>query len=181
VRVFDTALPDVKLVEPETFEDERGFFYESWNARTYAGAGIDAVFVQDNHSRSARGVLRGLHYQMACPQGKLVRVVSGLAFTVAVDIRRSSPRFGQWVGTHLSAKSRKQFWVPAGFAHAFLTLEDDTDFLYKCTDFHAPEHERAILWSDPILAIDWPLGDLQPLLSAKDAAAPLLADAETFE
>lgn len=181
MNVVDTNLPEVKIVEPEVFGDERGFFLESWNARDFAVAGIDARFVQDNHSRSLAGVLRGLHYQLVRPQGKLVRVVSGRAFDVAVDIRRSSPCFGQWIGVELSASNKRMLWVPPGFAHGFLTLEDGTDFLYKCTDFYTPEHDRSILWSDLQIGIEWPLAGAAPSLSAKDAAAPLLAEAETYE
>lgn len=181
MKVVDTALPEVKLIEPKLFGDDRGFFLESWNARTFAEAGIDAAFVQDNHSRSARGVLRGLHYQMVRPQGKLVRVAAGRVFDVAVDIRRSSPNFGRWVGYELSAENKRMLWVPGGFAHGFLALEDGTDFLYKCTDYYAPEHDRSMRWDDPAIGIEWPLSGLDPTLSAKDAAAPLLADAETFE
>ena len=181
MRVTPTALTEVLILEPRLFGDDRGFFLESWNARSFAEAGIDATFVQDNHSRSARGVLRGLHYQVAQPQGKLVRVVRGSVFDVAVDIRHSSPNFGRWIGVELSADNRKMLWVPPGFAHGFLSLEDGTEFLYKCTDFYAPEHERSILWSDPGIGIDWPLlpGE-QPVLAGKDAAAPLLDDAEVF-
>lgn len=181
MKAVDTALPEVKLIEPDVFGDDRGFFLESWNARTFAEAGIDAAFVQDNHSRSARGVLRGLHYQMVRPQGKLVRVAAGRAFDVAVDIRRSSPRFGRWVGYELSAANKRMLWVPGGFAHAFLALEDGTDFLYKCTDYYAPEHDRSMRWDDPAIGIEWPLDGLDPILSSKDAAAPLLAEAETYE
>jgi dTDP-4-dehydrorhamnose 3,5-epimerase len=180
VNVLDTGLSEVKLIEPKVFGDERGFFVESWNARSFAEAGIDAAFVQDNHSRSAAGVLRGLHYQLERPQGKLVRVVSGRAFDVAVDIRRSSPRFGRWTGVELSAENKRLLWVPPGFAHGFLALEDGTDFLYKCTEFYAPEHDRSILWSDPRIAIEWPLAGAAPSLSAKDRAAPLLAEAEVY-
>jgi len=181
VKVVDTDLPEVKLIEPAVHGDDRGFFLEAWNARTFAEAGIDAEFVQDNHSRSARGVLRGLHYQLIRPQGKLVRVVSGRAFDVAVDLRRSSPRFGRWVGFELSAANKRMLWVPPGFAHGFLALEDGTDFLYKCTDFYAPEHDRSILWSDPAIGIDWPLDGREPALAPKDAAAPPLAQAEGYE
>jgi dTDP-4-dehydrorhamnose 3,5-epimerase len=181
VRIVDTALPDVKLIEPQVFGDDRGFFLESWKARTFAEAGIDATFVQDNHSRSARGVLRGLHYQVVRPQGKLVRVVAGRAFDVAVDIRRASPRFGRWVGYELSAANKRMLWVPAGFAHGFLALEDGTDFLYKCTDYYAPEHDRSIRWNDPAIGIEWPLDGIEPILSPKDEAAPPLAEAETYE
>lgn len=181
MKVLDTLLPEVKLIEPKLFGDDRGFFLESWNARTFAEAGIDAEFVQDNHSRSARGVLRGLHYQMVRPQGKLVRVAAGRAFDVAVDIRRSSPNFGRWLGYELSAQNKRMLWVPGGFAHGFLALEDGTDFLYKCTDFYAPEHDRSMRWDDPAIGIEWPLSGLEPILSPKDKAAPPLAEAETFE
>lgn len=162
------------------FGDERGFFLESWNARTFADAGLDLTFVQDNQSRSARGVLRGLHYQLAKPQGKLVRVVAGRVFDVAVDLRRKSPTFGQSFGLELSAANRRMLWVPPGFAHGFLALEDGTDFIYKCTDFYAPEEERSLLWSDPALAIPWPLDGLSPIVSSKDIAAPGLAQAEVY-
>ncbi len=182
MKVTETRLPEVKIIDPVVRGDERGFFVETWNARAYAEAGLDATFVQDNHSRSARGVLRGLHYQIRQPQGKLVRVVAGRAFDVAVDIRRSSPRFGQWVGVELSAANKRLLWVPPGFAHGFLALEDGTDFVYKCSDFYAPEHERSILWSDPAIGIDWPLPDGRPpTVAAKDAAAPLLRDADLFD
>lgn len=178
--VTDTALPGVKLIEPRVFGDDRGFFVESWNARAFADAGIDAAFVQDNHSRSARHVLRGLHYQIVEPQGKLVRVVSGTVFDVAVDLRRSSPHFGRWTGALLSAENKHSFWVPPGFAHGFVVLSDTADFLYKCTTFYAPEHERSLAWDDPALGIDWRIDGALPILSAKDAAAPRLADAEVF-
>jgi dTDP-4-dehydrorhamnose 3,5-epimerase len=180
VKLAATALPEVVLVEPRVFGDDRGFFYESWNSRAFAEAGLETNFVQDNHSRSARGVLRGLHYQLRQPQGKLVRVVAGAAFDVAVDLRRSSPRFGQWVGVELSAANKRMLWVPPGFAHGFLALQDGTEFLYKCTDFYAPEHERALLWSDPAIGIEWPLEGLEPALSGKDAAGTPLAEAETY-
>lgn len=181
MKILDTALADVKLIEPKVFGDERGFFLESWNARTFAALGLDLHFVQDNHSRSARGVLRGLHYQVERPQGKLVRVVAGRAFDVAVDIRRGSPDFGRWVGYELSAGNKRMLWVPPGFAHGFLALQDGTDFLYKCTDFYAPELERAILWSDPRIGIDWPMDGLEAAaVSPKDAAGLPLAEAETY-
>lgn len=181
MNIAPTALPEVKIIEPRAISDARGFFLESWNARAFAEAGIDTAFVQDNHSRSARGVLRGLHYQVAQPQGKLVRVVAGSAFDIAVDIRRSSPRFGQWAGVELSAANMRMLWIPPGFAHGFLALEDGTDFLYKCTDYYAPEHDRTILWSDPALAIAWPLDAVgEPLVSPKDAAGALLAGAEVY-
>lgn len=178
--VIDTPLPDVKLIEPKVFGDDRGFFMETWNQRAFADANLDLQFVQDNHSRSARGVLRGLHYQIQHAQGKLVRVTSGAVFDVAVDIRRSSPTFGQWVGYELSAENRRMLWVPPGFAHGFLTLRDDTDFLYKCTDFYHPEHERCIAWNDPDIAIAWPLDGLVPQLSAKDQKGLRLAEAEVY-
>jgi dTDP-4-dehydrorhamnose 3,5-epimerase len=180
MRVIETAIPDVKLIEPKVFGDDRGFFMETWNAAAFGAAGLDLDFVQDNHSRSSRGVLRGLHYQLQQTQGKLVRVTAGSVFDVAVDVRRSSPTFGQWVGYELSAQNKRMLWVPEGFAHGFVTLEDGTDFLYKCTRLYAPEHERAIRWDDPAIGIDWPLGDIVPQLSAKDRAGVDLADAEVF-
>lgn len=175
--IADTAIPDVKVLTPRIFGDARGHLYESWNARAFAGLGIAAAFVQDNHSRSARNVLRGLHYQIRQPQGKLVRVIRGSVFDVAVDLRSNSPSFGSWVSVELSARNKKQCWIPPGFAHGFLCLEDDTELVYKCTDYYAPEWERAIAWNDPALAIAWPLKGA-PLLSPKDAAAPPLAKAE---
>jgi dTDP-4-dehydrorhamnose 3,5-epimerase len=184
LKVTPTALPGVLLVEPRVFGDARGSFFESWNAKAFADAGIAGPFVQDNQSRSARGALRGLHFQVKRPQGKLVRVIAGAAFDVAVDIRRSSPGFGKWVGVELSADNRKTLWIPPGFAHGFLALSDGCEFFYKATDFYAPEHERAIRWDDPDLAIAWPLARLgggAPLLSPKDAAAPGFAQAEVYE
>jgi dTDP-4-dehydrorhamnose 3,5-epimerase len=176
-----TAIPDVVLIRPKVFGDARGFFLESWEERKFAAAGITAKFVQDNHSRSARHTLRGLHYQVRQPQGKLVRVVTGSVFDVAVDIRRSSPTFGRWIGTTLSAENRHMLWVPAGFAHGFVVLSESADFLYRCTDFYAPPNERAIRWNDPDLGIAWPLGEgVEPILSSKDAAAPRFQDAEHF-
>ncbi len=157
MKVTPTALPDVKLIEPRVFGDDRGFFFESWNARAFAAAGLDATFVQDNHSRSRRGVLRGLHYQIEHAQGKLVRCVAGEVFDVVVDLRRSSPTFGRSVGVTLSAENRRMLWVPPGFAHGFLVVSDFAEFLYKTTDYWYPEHERTLLWNDPALAIDWPL------------------------
>ena len=180
MKVTPTALPEVKLIEPEVFGDARGFFFESWNAQAFAQAGIDTQFVQDNHSRSAGGVLRGLHYQLRKPQGKLVRVIHGSAFDVAVDIRRGSPGFGHWVGVELSHENHRMLWVPPGFAHGFLALSETCEFLYKASEYYAPQHERAILWNDPDLAIAWPL-DRQPVLSAKDAGAPRLKDAEVYD
>ena len=168
------AIPDVVLFEPKVFGDDRGFFYESFNqAQFEATIGKPVTFVQDNHSRSAKGVLRGLHYQIQQPQGKLVRVVRGAVFDVAVDIRKSSPTFGKWVGIELSEYNYKQLWVPPGFAHGFLVTSESADFLYKTTNYYAPEHERCIRWNDPDLAIDWPR-DLQPLLSPKDSSARFL-------
>jgi dTDP-4-dehydrorhamnose 3,5-epimerase len=165
------AIPDVLLMEPKVFGDERGFFMESFNQRNFCDAtGLDLQFVQDNHSRSARNVLRGLHYQAMQPQGKLVRVVAGEVFDVAVDVRPGSPTFGKWAGEILSGANKRQLWVPPGLAHGFLVLSDTADFLYKTTDYYAPAHERCIAWNDPTLAIDWPLNGQTPLLSAKDVA-----------
>lgn len=178
-----TTIPDVCILEPKVFGDARGFFMESWNRRTFAALGLDLDFVQDNHSRSRKGVLRGLHYQIVEPQGKLVRVVDGAVFDVAVDLRKSSPTFGQWAGVVLSAENQRMFWVPPGFAHGFLTLSDSADFLYKATEYYAPAHERSVLWNDPAIGIDWPLaalGGMEPLLAAKDAAGIPLKDAETY-
>jgi dTDP-4-dehydrorhamnose 3,5-epimerase len=168
------------LIEPRVFGDPRGFFLESWNRRTFANAGLDLDFVQDNHSRSSRGVLRGLHFQRYNPQGKLVRVTHGSVFDVAVDIRRSSAHFGRWVGHELSADNHRMLWIPPGFAHGFLVLSDTADFLYKCTSFYDPASERSIRWNDAQIGIAWPDAGIAPLLSAKDAAAPLLVDAEVF-
>ena len=176
-----TDLPGVLILEPKVFGDARGFFYESFNAREFAEVtGLDSVFVQDNHSKSARGVLRGLHYQIQHPQGKLVRVIDGDVFDVAVDLRTSSPTFGKSVGVRLSAENNRQLWIPPGFAHGFVVLSETAQFLYKTTDYWYPAHERSLLWNDPELAIDWPI-DFEPQLAAKDAAAKLLADAEVFE
>lgn len=180
MKVTPTALPEVLLLEPAVFGDERGFFMESYNARRFREAtGIEAEFVQDNHSRSVRGVLRGIHYQVVRPQGKLVRVAAGRVFDVAVDLRRSSPRFGRWVGVELSDRNNHQLWVPPGFGHAFLVLSDSADFLYKTTEYWYREHDRSLRWNDPALAIDWPLAG-EPLLAPKDAAAPLIAEAEVY-
>ncbi|MCG1055573.1 dTDP-4-dehydrorhamnose 3,5-epimerase [Mycetohabitans sp. B5] len=180
IQVKATSLPEVKIIEPQIFGDERGFFFESFNAREFAqSVNSNAVFVQDNHSRSAKGVLRGLHYQIEHAQGKLIRVVYGEVFDVAVDIRRSSPNFGKWVGIYLSAENRRQLWVPAGFAHGFLTLSDSAEFLYKTTDYWFPKFERSILWNDPKLGIEWPLqGD--PVVAAKDAGGKRLSEAELY-
>ena len=180
MKVVETSLPDVLILEPKVFGDERGFFYESFNAAAFeAATGLKRQFVQDNHSKSQRGVLRGLHYQIRQPQGKLVRVVAGEVFDVAVDLRRSSPSFGRWFGTHLSAQNQRQLWIPEGFAHGFVVLSESAEFLYKTTDYYAPEHERSLLWNDPELGIDWPF-DEPPQLSAKDQAGKLLRDAELF-
>ena len=174
-----TALPGVLLITPRVFGDDRGFFLESWNAQTFADAGLDLDFVQDNHSRSARGVLRGLHYQLHNPQGKLVRVTQGSVFDVAIDLRRSSPNFGQWVGVTLSDANKAMLWVPPGFGHGFVVTSDSADFQYKCTTLYAPADEHCIRWDDPAIGIAWPL-DGAPLVSGKDAAGKLLADAEVF-
>lgn len=180
MKAAPTAIPDVVMFEPDIFGDERGFFLESWNEQKFRGAaGVDARFVQDNHSRSRRGVLRGLHYQIKRPQGKLVRVVRGRVFDVAVDLRKSSPTFGRWVGTDLAEDNCRQLWIPSGFAHGFLVLSEIADFLYKSTDYYAPEHERCILWNDPAIGIEWPT-DHEPTLSAKDRAGKLLREAEVF-
>ena len=179
MNVVPTAIPEVRVIEPKVFGDARGFFLESWNARAFATAGIRAEFVQDNHSRSARHVLRGLHYQIQQAQGKLVRVIAGEIFDVAVDLRRSSPTFGRWVGVALSAENKRMAWVPAGFGHGFLVVSEFAEVLYKTTDYYAPEHERSIAWNDPDLAIAWPLAGA-PVLSAKDAAGARLRDAEVF-
>ncbi|MDR2637720.1 MAG: dTDP-4-dehydrorhamnose 3,5-epimerase [Zoogloeaceae bacterium] len=179
MQVERLAIPEVLLFTPRVFDDARGFFFESFNERAFRAAGLPPVhFVQDNHSRSVRHVLRGLHYQIRQPQGKLVRVIVGEVFDVAVDIRRASPTFGRWVGVRLSAANRRQIWIPPGFAHAFLCLSEEAEFLYKTTDYHAPEHERCILWNDPEIAIDWPW--TSPILSAKDAQGVPLAEAEVF-
>ncbi len=180
MHIIPTALPEVVIVEPKVFGDERGFFFESFNARRFHElTGIAADFVQDNHSRSARNVLRGLHYQIQHAQGKLVRVTAGEVLDVAVDIRKSSPTFGRWVGVVLSAENKRQLWVPPGFAHGFVVRSDYAEFLYKTTDYWMPEHERSILWNDPALGIDWGI-DGAPALSAKDVQGKLLADAEVF-
>lgn len=178
--VTPTALPEVLILTPRVFADDRGFFFESFNQHDFDQAtGLKAQFVQDNHSRSVRNVLRGLHYQIRHPQAKLVRVTQGEVFDVAVDLRRSSPRFGQWAGVLLSAENKRQMWVPAGFAHGFLVLSEVAEFLYKTTDYWHPEHERSLLWSDPAIGVRWPLAG-EPLLAPKDAAAKPLAEADTF-
>ena len=179
MKVIPTAIPEVLLLEPKVFGDARGFFFESWNQRTFAEAGIDAEFVQDNHSKSQKNVLRGLHYQIEHAQGKLVRVTAGEVYDVAVDLRRSSPTFGQWVGFTLSAADCRMAWIPPGFAHGFCVTSDSAEFLYKTTDYWSPAHERTLRWNDPQLAIPWPLTG-EPLLAAKDIAGRPFNDAETF-
>jgi len=180
MKVTPTAIPDVLIIEPKVFGDARGFFYESFNQKAFNEAtGTNHQFVQDNHSRSAKGVLRGLHYQIQQPQGKLVRVVRGAVFDVAVDIRKSSPTFGKWVGVELSEDNHKQLWVPPGFAHGFVVTSESADFLYKTTDYYAPAHERCIIWNDPAIGIQWP-ADAVPLLSAKDMLGKSLVSAEVF-
>ncbi len=179
MKKIDTAIPDVFLFEPRVFGDDRGFFYESWNKKTLASVGLDVDFVQDNHSKSLKGVLRGLHYQIQHPQGKLVRVVAGEVFDVVVDLRQSSPTFGQWVGYVLSAENKRMVWTPPGFAHGFIVTSESAEFLYKTTDYWYPEFERTLLWNDPTVGIDWPF-EGAPLLAAKDAAGALLQDAEKF-
>ena len=180
IKVIRTSIPEVLIFEPQVFGDARGFLLESWNARRFCDAvGFDISFVQDNHSRSRRGVLRGLHYQIMQPQGKLVRVATGRVFDAAVDLRKSSPTFGRWAGAELSGDNHRQLWIPAGFAHGFLVLSDSADFLYKTTDYYAPQHERSVLWNDPAIGIDWPT-DEEPTLSAKDKAGVLLRDAPVF-
>lgn len=175
------AIPDVFLIEPQIFGDDRGFFFESFNHAKFEQAiGRSVQFVQDNHSKSAKHVLRGLHYQIQQPQGKLVRVVQGEVFDVAVDLRKSSPTFGKWVGQLLSAENKRQLWVPEGFAHGFLVLSETAEFLYKTTDYYAPEHERCILWNDPCVAIDWPLHGAQPVLSGKDQKGLNLTEIDVF-
>ena len=181
MQVITTAISDVLILEPKIFGDDRGFFYESYNQNTFQTlTGIEPQFVQDNHSKSAKGVLRGLHYQIQQPQGKLVRVIAGEVFDVAVDLRRHSSTFGQWVGVTLSGENKRQLWVPPGFGHGFLVMQDNTEFLYKTTDYYAPQHERCIRWDDLTLNIDWPLQDV-PNLSAKDKLGNSLNDAELFE
>jgi dTDP-4-dehydrorhamnose 3,5-epimerase len=176
-----TRLPEVVLIKPRVFGDARGFFFETWQAQEFAVAGIGMPFVQDNHSHSTRHTLRGLHFQIGQPQGKLGRVTRGEAFDVAVDIRRSSPRFGQWVGVVLSDTNHHMLWVPPGFAHGYLALSEEIDFLYKCTDYYAPQHERAIRWDDPQVGVQWPLpAGVAPILSGKDAVAPLFREAESY-
>ena len=181
MRFTPTKIPDVVVIEPQTFGDERGFFMEVWHQEKFREAGIDVDFVQENHSKSRRGVLRGLHYQLNRPQGKLVRVIQGVIHDIAVDIRRSSVTFGQWVGVELSADNKQMIWVPPGFAHGFAVKSDSAEIVYCCTELYDPEDERVILWRDPGLSIDWRLPpDIQPVLSAKDVEGTLLKDAETY-
>ena len=181
MKVISTAVPDVLIIEPRVFGDARGFFFESFNARAFRDAtGLDEQFVQDNHSRSARGVLRGLHYQIRQPQGKLVRVVRVSVFDVVVDLRRRSPSFGRWTGVELTEDNHRQLWIPPGFAHGFVVLSESADFLYKTTDYYAPEHERCLAWNDPTVGVEWPLAG-EPQLSAKDREGKPLAQCEVFE
>lgn len=181
MKAIPTNLPEVMIIEPKVFGDERGFFFESFNAKKFAElTGVDVEFVQDNHSLSAKNILRGLHYQIKQAQGKLVRVVTGEVFDVAVDIRKSSPRFGQWTGVVLSAENQRQLWIPPGFAHGFVVLSDKAEFLYKTTDYWAPEYERSLQWNDPAIGIEWAIQG-EPVMSAKDQQGKLLADAEVFE
>ena len=181
MNVVPTSLAGVLLLEPRVFGDERGFFFESFNARAFRDAtGLDLAFVQDNHSHSRQGVLRGLHYQIEQPQGKLVRVVTGEVFDAVVDLRRSSPTFGRWEGVVLSAQNKRMLWVPPGFGHGYMVLSEAADFLYKTTDYYAPQHERCVLWNDPAIGVQWPLAGAEPVLSAKDRVGKLLADAEVY-
>jgi len=181
MNVIKTSIPDLLILEPRVFRDERGFFMESWNRQKFAEAGLDLSFVQDNHSRSTRGILRGLHYQIRHPQGKLVRVSRGAVYDVTVDLRKSSPTFGEWLGIELSDENHRMLWVPPGFAHGFYITSPDADFTYKCTDIYAPQYERTIRWDDETLAIDWPLIDGKPpLLSEKDAKGIAFSEAEVY-
>jgi dTDP-4-dehydrorhamnose 3,5-epimerase len=181
MKFIATRIPDVVIVEPRAFGDARGFFMETWQKQKFAAGGIAAEFVQDNHSSSRQWVLRGLHYQIECAQGKLVRVTQGEVFDVAVDMRRSSPTFGQWVGEVLSESNRRMLWIPPGFAHGFLVLSERVEFMYKCTDYYSPEHERCLLWSDPTVGITWPLpAGIEPIVSAKDAAGLRFEQAESY-
>lgn len=180
MNVIKTDIEGLLIIEPRVFGDERGFFMETWNEDAFREVGLDLTFVQDNHSRSQKGVLRGLHFQNPGPQGKLVRVANGAVFDVAVDLRESSSTFGKWVGVELSAANKRMFWVPEGFAHGFLTLSDDTDFLYKCTGVYAPQSEHTLAWDDPAVGIEWPVADLDPIISEKDAQGLALADVAVF-
>lgn len=181
MKVTPTAIPEVLTIEPEVFGDDRGFFFESFNQKKWGEkTGLDTLFCQDNHSRSVQGVLRGMHYQIRQPQGKLVRVVVGEVFDVAVDLRRSSPTFGRWVGEYLSAENKKQLWVPEGFGHGFVVLSASAEFLYRTTDYYAPQYERCIIWNDPDIGIDWPI-DFVPRVSSKDAEGVLFCNAEVYD
>lgn len=180
MKILSTLIPDVLLIEPKVFQDERGFFLESYQKKQFEEAGIDADFVQDNHSKSCHGTLRGLHYQIRQPQGKLVRVIAGEVYDVAVDIRKQSPTFGQWVGNYLSAENKRMLWVPAGFAHGFYVTSPEAEVLYKASNYYAPEWERSILWNDLTIGIQWPIQDESPILSARDSMGKLLIEAEVF-
>lgn len=181
MQIIDTALDSVKIIEPKVFGDDRGFFLESWNKQLFEDNGLPSHFVQDNHSRSSQGVLRGLHYQLKNAQGKLVRVTSGEVFDVAVDMRKSSPQFGQWMGVLLSESNKRQLWVPPGFAHGFYVVSESADFQYKCTDYYSPEHERSLMWNDPTVGVEWPIIEgTEPLLAAKDAAGLPIEQCDTF-
>ena len=181
MKIIPTHIPDVLILEPQVFGDARGFFMETWNAKTFADAGLDLNFVQDNHSRSRQGTLRGMHYQIKHPQGKLVRVTSGKVFDVAVDLRQSSPTFGQWAGAELSDEDHRMLWVPPGFAHGFYVMSESADFLYKCTDLYAPEYDRSLHWNDPSIGIEWPLvNGAAPTISAKDEAGKNWQEADKF-
>jgi dTDP-4-dehydrorhamnose 3,5-epimerase len=181
LNIIPTSIPDVLLIEPSVFQDERGFFLETYQKKNFQEAGIAVDFVQDNHSKSCQGTLRGLHYQIHQPQAKLVRVIAGEVFDVAVDIRRNSPTFGRWTGAYLSAQNKRQMWVPAGFAHGFYVTSPDAEVLYKASDYYAPQWERSMRWNDPTIGIQWPLQEATPILSTKDAAARLFLEAEIFE
>ena len=182
MKVVDTTINDVKIIEPNVFGDDRGFFLETWSSAAFANAGLNINFVQDNHSRSAQGVLRGMHYQIQHPQGKLVRCTSGKVFDVAVDLRKSSVHFGEWVGVELSAENKRQLWVPPGFAHGFYVMSESADFQYKCSDIYAPEYERSLLWNDSAVGIDWPLVDgVETQLATKDKAATVLSESDVFD
>jgi dTDP-4-dehydrorhamnose 3,5-epimerase len=181
MKIIETNIPDVKILEPAVFSDDRGYFLETWNAQGFSKAGLSWTFVQDNQSKSRRNVLRGMHYQIQSPQAKLVRVVTGAIYDVAVDVRRNSPTFGHWVGTELSENNHRMMWIPVGFAHGFLSLTDETQLVYKCTDFYASQYERTIMWNDPDLAISWPIpAGERPIISGKDSAGSPLKEADLF-
>ena len=181
MKIISTTIPDVLIIEPRVFRDERGFFLESYQKKQFKEAGINVDFVQDNHSKSCQGALRGLHYQIQQPQGKLIRAIAGEIFDVVVDLRKHSPTFGQWVGDTLSAENKRMLWVPAGFAHGFLVTSQEAEVLYKASDYYAPQWERCILWNDPAIGIRWPVKDVHPILSAKDSQGKLLGEAELFD